>query len=108
MDGKGLGRKINSARKDMGITGEKLAELCSINATYLRQIESGAKVPSLPVFVTICDALKVSPAFLLADSLQSTEAKEMDELTELWNTASPRQIKMITRMVKSALTDTEE
>ena len=108
MEKKMLGRRINLARKECGFTSEKLAELCNINATYLRQIEAGTKVPSLPVFVTICDALKVSPSFLLADSLQSTEAKEMDELTELWNAASPKQIKMITRMVKSALTDSEE
>lgn len=80
MERKLFGRKVNSARKDSGFTSEKLAELCNINATYLRQIESGTKVPSLPVFVSICDALKTSPSFLLADSLPSAEAKEMDEL----------------------------
>lgn len=103
MNGKGLGRKINSARKDVGITSEKLAELCNINATYLRQIESGTKVPSLPVFVTICDALKVSPTYLLSDTLQASGAQGMDELMDLWKTASPKQIKLITSMVKSAL-----
>ena len=108
MDGKGLGRKINSARKDMGITSEKLAELCSINATYLRQIESGAKVPSLPVFVTICDALKVSPTYLLSDTLQTNEAQGMDDLIDLWKTASPKQIKLITSMVRSALEAAKE
>ena len=108
MDGKGLGRKINSARKDMGITSEKLAELCCINATYLRQIESGTKVPSLPVFVTICDALKVSPTYLLSDTLQTNEAQGMDDLIDLWKTASPKQIKLITSMVKSALEAAKE
>lgn len=67
MDKKLLGRKINAARKDRGITGEQLAELCSINATYLRQIEAGTKIPSLPLFVTICKELKASPSYLLAD-----------------------------------------
>ena len=65
MDKKLLGKRINMARKERGWTGERLAEACSINATYLRQIETGTKVPSLPVFVSLCAALKVSPTYLL-------------------------------------------
>ena len=70
MDKKLLGRRINAARKDRGWTSEHLSEICNINATYLRQIESGAKTPSLQMFVSLCEALKVSPTYLLADSLQ--------------------------------------
>ncbi len=53
MEGKGLGRRINMVRKDRGFTADRLSELCNINATYLRQIEGGTKVPSLPVFINI-------------------------------------------------------
>ena len=63
MDKKLLGKKINISRKDKGLTSEKLSELCNINATYLRQIESGAKMPSLPVFISICRELKVSRSY---------------------------------------------
>ena len=63
MDKKLLGKRINMARKERGCTGERLAEACSINATYLRQIETGSKVPSLPVFVSLCAALNVSPTY---------------------------------------------
>ena len=54
MDKKLLGKRINTARKDRGWTSERLSEACNINATYLRKIESGAKTPSLQVFVTLC------------------------------------------------------
>lgn len=47
MDKKLLGRRINITRKERGLTSERLSEICNINATYLRQIESGAKTPSL-------------------------------------------------------------
>ena len=43
MDKKLLGKRINTARKEKGWTGERLSEECSITATYLRQIESGAE-----------------------------------------------------------------
>ena len=103
MDKKLLGKKINLARKDIGLTSEKLSEMCNINATYLRQIESGAKMPSLPVFVSLCENLKVSPSYLLAEILPNQEIQEMDILFELWKTETPKQIKLITSMIRSAL-----
>lgn len=108
MDKKLLGRQINRARKDQNLTSEKLSEACNINATYLRQIESGAKMPSLPVFVSICRELKVSPSYLLSDILPDLEIKEMDVLIELWQTATPKQIKIISAMVQSALDKLQE
>ena len=103
MDKKLLGKKINLARKDRGLTSEKLSELCHLNATYIRQIEAGTKVPSLPVFVSLCKVLKVSPSYLLSEVLADCDIQEMDLMLELWQHASPSQIKMITAMVRSAL-----
>ncbi len=103
MDRKLLGRQINRARKDRGLTSEKLSEACHINATYLRQIESGAKVPSLSVFVSLCRELKVSPSYLLVEVLPDSEIRDMDVLLELWQSATPTQIRIISSMIKSAL-----
>lgn len=103
MDKKLLGKRINTARKERGLTSERLSETCGINATYLRQIESGAKIPSLPVFVLLCQALRVSPTYLLVDALPGPELQDMDALLELCRTASPKQLTMITAMIRSAL-----
>ena len=98
-----LGRRINMARKERGITSEKLSEMCDINAAYLRQIESGRKMPSLPMFITICQQLNVSPAYLLADSFTGGEDGNIDILIRLMDTATPKQISLINTMIKSAL-----
>lgn len=111
MGDKLLGRRINAARKDRGITSERLSELCNINDTYMRymrQIESGAKIPSLPVFVTICKELRVSPSYLLADVLEGSGATDLDELTDLLKNATPSQIRMMTAMIRAALGATED
>lgn len=76
MDKKLFGTRINKARKDRGLTAEKLAEACNINSTYLRQIEGGKKLPSLPVFATLCRELRVSPNYILPDLVEGTEAME--------------------------------
>lgn len=103
MDTKQLGRRINIARKEKKLTGENLSELYSINATYLRQIESGAKTPSLPVFVTICKQLQVSPNYLLPEAVENSEYCDLQPLLELLKTATPGQVKIVTAMIKSAL-----
>lgn len=76
MDKKLFGTRINKARKDRGLTAEKLAEACNINSTYLRQIEGGKKLPSLPVFATLCRELRVSPNYILPDLVEGTEAEK--------------------------------
>lgn len=102
MDKKTFGKRLNLARKDKGITSERLSELCNLNATYVRQIEAGIKMPSLPVFVTMCKALKVSPSYLLVSEFDDS-SNEIDDLWELCANASPSQVRMITAMIKSAL-----
>ena len=103
MKRKGLGGRINTARKCRGLTAEKLSELCNINATYLRQIEGGMKMPSLPVFINICNALKISPDYLLQDALESNEVTKIRELAELWEKASPSQQKIAAIMIQAVL-----
>lgn len=108
MDKKLLGKRINTARKERGWTSEWLAEACSINATYLRQIEAGTKIPSLPVFVSLCEALNVSPTYLLIEVLPQQGNQDMDALLELLQNATLKQLNMMVSMIRSALEASKE
>lgn len=108
MDKKAFGKRLNIARKERGLTGEKLAELCNINATYLRQIEGGTKVPSLPIFVSLCQELKISPNYLLKDILNDNEYSDITELASLLKSASPAQIRLASAMIKAAIEVVED
>ena len=103
MEEKGFGKRINMVRKDRGLTADKLSELCNINATYLRQIEGGTKVPSLPVFINICNALKISPNYLLQDMLEDNEVSNIQELAKLWENTSPCQQEIAIAMIRAVL-----
>ena len=108
MDKKASGSRLRQARKDRGLTSEKLSELCNINATYLRQIEGGTKIPSLPVFVSLCQELKVHPDYLLMDSLPDIGLDLGRELAALQQTATPSQMKVIDAMLCVALRALQE
>ena len=101
MDKVRLGNRVRLARKDAGLTGERLSELCNINAAYLRQIECGAKMPSLPLFESLCRQLGVSPSYLLADALPSSGSRDLDALLELCKNASPQQIDLVAFLLES-------
>ena len=108
MDKKAFGKRLNRARKERGLTGEKLAELCSINATYLRLIEGGVKVPSLPIFISLCQELRVSPNYLLKDTLSENEYSDVTDLVELLDAATPEQIRLVSAMIKAAIRTVRE
>lgn len=101
MDKVRLGNRVRLARKDAGLTGERLSELCNINAAYLRQIECGAKMPSLPLFESLCRQLGVSPTYLLADALPSSGNRDLDALLELCKNASPQQVDLVAFLLEA-------
>lgn len=103
MDKNFMGQRLKIARKNKYLSGERLAELCNINATYLRQIEAGKKIPSLPVFISLCNILEVSPTYLLEDMLTKNELTDFETLSNLWSSATPGQIELVTTMIRSAL-----
>ena len=103
MEKKCLGKRINEVRKDRGLTGDRLSEMCSINATYLRQIEGGVKMPSLPVFIDICNALSVSPDYLLQDELGENEITTIREIETMWRDTPVSKQELVLEMIKAAL-----
>lgn len=48
-----LGQRIREQRKKHRLTSEQLGELCDVGAVHIRKIESGAKVPSLNLFLKL-------------------------------------------------------
>lgn len=65
-----FGRRLREIRKKLKVTSDKLGVACGVNPVFIRQIEAGARVPSVPVFVKICDSLQISPAYLLGNEVQ--------------------------------------
>ena len=96
-----FGGRVRAARKQLGITGEKLSEACNIDPSYLRQIECGIKLPSLSVFIILCRELSVSPEVLLADYLPAPVYEERDRLHELYRTLTPEQRDLAVRLLDS-------
>lgn len=61
----GFGKRLQRIRKAQGFTAEKLARHLGMSPTFIRQIECGAKRPSVATLVTFARELHVSADELL-------------------------------------------
>ena len=89
MDNREIGARIRLARRDAGLTQEKLAEKIGVSTVFVSQLESGSRAPGLETLVKLsqteaCLAALVqgrSPRQrMLAVSLVRSLFAEMDRL----------------------------
>ena len=70
---KAIGARIKTARKNKGLTQEKLAEICSLSTAHIGHIERGTRIPSVDTLFKISEELSVSVDWLLFDSIENKD-----------------------------------
>lgn len=71
-----LGRRVRQQRSLCGMTQEELAEKTGISCSFVGHIERGEKKFSIGTLVSLCNAMGVSPNYLLQDSLNADAINE--------------------------------
>ena len=69
MDYERLGLRVRQQREIKNLTQSQLARKTSVTASFIGHIERGEKKASVETVVALCNALDISPAVLLQDSL---------------------------------------
>jgi len=103
MNKSAFGRRLYAIRREQQMTSERLSELCGVNPTFIRQIENASRLPSLPVFVRMCNQLHVAPNFFLTDSLSWNEEDKITALNKRLNALSPRQFSTVIATVNTLI-----
>lgn len=60
-----LGERIAKRRKQINIKQNVLADQLNISNNYLSSIERGKEKPSLEILIKICNALNITPDYLI-------------------------------------------
>ena len=82
-----IGARIREARLNKKLTQHQLAEKADVGFYYIGEIERGVKIPSLPVFIKIVEALDVSADSILKDEITASPyinneiSSKLDKLT---------------------------
>ena len=90
-----IGRRIKQRRIEIGYTQEKLAEILGIGASHMSHLESGKTVPSMDVFINLCNALSCSADMLLCREIVSGEQIMKNWLTGLVADCDSREVKIL-------------
>lgn len=99
-DIKSTGIRIKHFRNLKQLSQEQLAERIGVSQEYLARIETGKKVPSLELFVSIANTLETSSDHLLADSLIVLRSDDEKEYYEIFSDCSIDERAMLLRMLK--------
>lgn len=105
-----IGRRIMAMRLANGMTRAELAEKVEKSNQTLASIEYGHKGMSFQTLCSICDALEVTPNYILGWSRYPIEGNEeysqtCEEISEMLKACSPSQMKTISSIVKLYVDD---
>lgn len=94
LDYRQIGLRIAARRKSMGLRQAQVCERCDINNNYLSNIERGRSIPSLEVLVRICEALEVTPDYLLLGTWRREDWDESQLVAQRLQGMTQRQLQM--------------
>ncbi|WP_024834033.1 helix-turn-helix domain-containing protein [Ruminiclostridium josui] len=109
IDYKMLGVRIKNARENKCLTQEQLAEITGLSNNYISNIERNHSIPSLETLVKICNALDVTPDFLLVDSVFTYSSREYinDNIARLLAKCNDKNVRLISKFIELLISEQE-
>lgn len=103
VDFKMIGERIRLARKRMGYTQEKLAELLDVTIGYVSQVERGATKISLDLLAEIASVLNCDLSDFLCGASIRTEQYYVKEIGEEFKLLNEKEKKLVRSFIRLLL-----
>ena len=104
LDYKAIGKRVKIAMIRADLTQEALAEKAGLSVTHMSNIETGNSKLSLPMAVSLANALDVSVDEFLCDSVIRSKDVFSHEVQELLDDCDDYEIRILTDLLKAAKT----
>ena len=99
LDYQQIGRRIAARRRALGLRQVQVCERCDINSNYLSNIERAKSIPSLEVFMRICEALEATPDDLLAGTVRREGGQRWKSTAEKLQGLDEKQLELADRFI---------
>ncbi len=93
-----IGKRLYQRRKQVGMTQEALAEQANITAQTISTAELGKKAMRADTIIRVCEALDISPNYLL---LGEVTKHDTSSLSEKISQLSPEQYRNLEDIINS-------
>ena len=101
---KEIGQRIRTARKNAGLSQEKLAEQLDISTVYMSDIENGKTNLGLKIFMKITEVLQISADWILQTDTPLVNELCRSELNELFIGCSPEDLRSYSKIIREIQT----
>lgn len=71
-DLKRIGKNIQLARLDKGLTQDALAEKCNVTPKYISAIETGKSTGSISLIIDICNTLEITSNYIFGKTIHNS------------------------------------
>lgn len=77
-----IGLRLAQRRKELNFTQPQLGEMIGVTKNHISQFENGGSV-SLEVLLDLCEALKITPDYLLFGTIRNSISDDFIDLVKL-------------------------
>lgn len=94
-----MGFRIAQRRQSLGLKQAQLAKKVGISAKYISDIETGKRHPSLETLVKICEALRITPDYIILGAMVKEEDLNILDSLKLLSPQDKRKAEKIIRIL---------
>ncbi len=76
-----VGKRLAKRRKELGLKQYQVCEMIDVNYKYISNLEKGRSVPSVETVMNLCEALQVTPDYLLMGAVLDSKVSD-EKITE--------------------------
>ncbi len=102
LDYKAIGKRIRIARIKADLSQEALAEKAGLSLTHMSNIENANTKLSLPMIVSLANALSVSADTLLCDNVLHSKEIFSQEIQDIITDCDDDEIRMLAAILKAS------
>lgn len=100
IDYKLIGKRIKEARKESGLTQEKMSEILDVSIGYVSQVERGTTKISLDLLGAISSILKKDLSYFVSEAVVLSENYMNAEIAEDFEKLSVRDKQLASEFIK--------
>ena len=87
-----IGKRLQTRRKALGFTQERLAEMAGLSPTYIAKLEAGVKTASLETLISLGAALKMDPGELIRQTEERGDTERVRNLAAAFDGLSAEDV----------------
>ena len=99
IDYKELGKRIAKRRKVLNLTQDDVAEATGLSNNYISNIENNHSIPSIETLVKICDALDITPDYLLLGIVRDTDDSLHSQINQKLKLCDKKKLELVDHFI---------